>query len=264
MVSDFIIVIAFASWKWNTKGSYFAFSYVLQMNKYQSLCYEKYVILWSSILKAYGNFYISVTQKKILWSPPTAHNGRVLCHVNPDPTAAVPVRMGLKREKKKKREVSVQLTTYITYTKLHEQILTYVIFLKKKKQKKHQLKYIKNETEKTDYFFTCSSSGLLYLSKMQQHLSWWNLLNEITSFYLSVITTNYLCLEISFTLQMYTNLSKTKSTPCTWHALSWYILVNNIVNSKLKIHNNLIFVSLEIKILKKSLNNGLNVWVFFS
>lgn len=116
MVSDFIIAIAFASWKWNTKGYYFAFSYVLQMNKYQSLCYEKYVILWSSILKAYGNFYISVTQKKILWSPPTAHNGRVLCHVNPDPTAAVPVRMGLKREEKKKeRSISTAYHVHQIY-----------------------------------------------------------------------------------------------------------------------------------------------------
>lgn len=102
-------VIAFASWKWNTKGFLFYFFLCpanewIPIQRVNSLfCFEKDIILWSSILKANGNFYISVTQKKILWSPPTAHNGRVLCHVNPDPTAAVPVRMGLKRERKKEK-----------------------------------------------------------------------------------------------------------------------------------------------------------------
>lgn len=41
-------------------------------------------------------FYISVTQNNSLWSPPTAHSGRVLCQERPDPTATEPMRMGYK------------------------------------------------------------------------------------------------------------------------------------------------------------------------
>lgn len=57
-------------------------------------------------------FHISVTQNNSLWSPPTAHSGRVLCQERPDPMTTEPRRMGYKiREELKKLTKSSKLVS---------------------------------------------------------------------------------------------------------------------------------------------------------